>query len=117
MMAAAARCSGKRCEASAAPATVSEKFLHAMPLPVRRREGGGNGRETVLLASPETGLEAFSTNETSGMTSGRFHMPFRIAALLLALASTAHAQEVVVNATRFPQDVSRLPASATGITE
>jgi iron complex outermembrane receptor protein len=73
--------------------------------------------ETAYLASPETGLEAFSTNETSGMTSGRFHMPFRIAAALLAFASLAHAQQVVVEATRFPQDVSRLPASATVITE
>jgi iron complex outermembrane receptor protein len=73
----------------------------------------------ALLASPETGLEAFSTNETSGMTSGRFHMHCRFSGLLLGLVvSVSFAQQdgVLVEATRFPEDVRRLPASTTVIT-
>ncbi|HWA37643.1 MAG TPA: TonB-dependent receptor [Burkholderiales bacterium] len=42
-------------------------------------------------------------------------MLLRFALLLLAAISLAHAQEVVVTATRFPQNVARLPASTTVI--
>jgi iron complex outermembrane receptor protein len=72
--------------------------------------------KAILLASPETGLEAFSTNETSGMTSGRFSMLLRFAMLLLAAISLAHAQEVVVTATRFPDSKQDLPVGVTVIT-
>jgi iron complex outermembrane receptor protein len=71
------------------------------------------------LASPETGLEAFSTNAASGMTPGRFSMRFALVGLAAATAiSTAVAQEdaVVITATRF-EDVKRnLPVGVTLIT-
>jgi iron complex outermembrane receptor protein len=68
------------------------------------------------LASPETGLEAFSTNAASGMTPGRFSMRHALLGLAAATAfSTAVAQEdaVVITATRF-EDVKRdLPVGVT----
>src|SRR6266581_1858177 len=63
------RCTGKRSQASTAPATVGERSIPQI-WPLR---SVGRGKAGMLcLASPETGLEAFATTEASGKTPGRF---------------------------------------------
>ncbi len=87
---------------------------------VRAREDGA-----ICPASPETGREASLT--ARGVGDDAREVPMRhlvrrllcVAACSTVLFSTCFAQDsdgVVVNATRFPEDVRRLPASTTVIT-
>jgi len=81
----------------------------------RAREG-----ETTCLASPETGLEAFSTIAASGKTPERFPMRHAVAGLLAgAFVSVCLAQDdaVVITATRFPDSKRDLPVGVTVITQ